>query len=69
MTTLNNPVARIIPAARRALVVRLVPPSMIEFREKGTRRRYTLGLQVLFYQAVQAAVEADRRARRKRRKS
>ncbi len=49
----------------RQVVVILKPPNIIAFRAKGCRKEYTLTTEVCYVMAVRAAVERERRDKRK----
>jgi len=49
---------------RRALVCALLPGDVLEFRLKGTRTRYTVGMDAAYQYAGRLAGEAARRARK-----
>lgn len=70
MTPLRRAVKRTIEIAgsRRGVVVSLEPPGVLTFREKRTRKTYSLGLGALFVRAVMADVDAEKAAKRKRKK-
>ena len=68
MTHLSKPVYRRVAqrSGARELIVGIEPPGILTFREKGTRRRYSLGLGALFVRAVMEAVDRERAEKRKR---
>lgn len=70
MTRLTKDVRRVTGAFHRGreITVTLRPPSLIEFRLKGMRRRFTIGVVTAFELAVRieaAAIAKQRAAERK----
>lgn len=60
MITLRKSIHRVLEKDGRDLIVGIEPPGILTFREKGTRRVYSLGLRALFIRAVMAQVETER---------
>jgi hypothetical protein len=73
MTTVNRRIARECSAAvrecgkQRCVIVEIEPPGrVIGFRLKGTRRTFLLPIEACYRLAVQAHVDAERRAAREK---
>ncbi len=71
MTSVNRRIARETVAAvrergrQRPVIVTIEPPGLvIGFRLKATRRTYTLPVETCYHLAVQAHVDAARRAKK-----
>ena len=75
MTRVTRPVRRetsavVFSRGNRAVIVEIEPPGrMIGFRLKGTRTTHWLPVDFLYRTAVQATVEAKRRAKRDAKKA
>ena len=73
MTDLRKPVRRrtvgVCQAARRQLVVYLLPGDVVGFRESGRRRIWTAPIGRLYVQTVKWTVDAERAEKRKQRKA
>lgn len=53
----------------RKIVVTLVPGDVLEFREQGGRRRFTMPVDSAFRIAVKTTVEAERRSKQEARRT
>lgn len=69
MTALRAPVRRTVALPRGRVTVALLPEGLIAFREHRRRRWYALPLSSVFLRAVDAAVQADKSARRAARRN
>lgn len=73
MTRLTKRVERETDArgwrGKRNLIVALVPGDLVEVREKGTRKRWSLPIEAIYDLAVKAEVASKKRAKAEARKS
>lgn len=73
MTRLTKPVTRETDARgwrrKRNLIVSLLPGDLIELREKGTRKRWTITIEAVYDIAVKAEVAMAKRAKAEARKA
>lgn len=71
MTHLKKPVRRTVPIENAAkhgpadIIVTLYPAGLIGFREKRRKQEYVFPLSHVFWLAVKAHVEAERKAKKK----
>lgn len=72
MTKLHKRVERETDAkgwrGKRNLIVAFLPGDLIELREKGTRKRWTIPIEAVYSLAVKAEVASQKRARAEARK-